>query len=145
MKQKTIIAVSGTANVGKSMTLSRLGKQLAGAGATTTDTVTTNDYNAVLSYKSFTVGIQTYGDVAGWVHTGLHSFLAKKCDIIAIACKSYGATVNEIKTFAKSNNYRVIWTTPCAVWDGTIPENDIKDYAASHLKLMVDDIVAGSL
>ncbi|XLS30837.1 hypothetical protein ACJD0Z_08385 [Flavobacteriaceae bacterium M23B6Z8] len=145
MKQNTIIVAQGTANVGKSMTLSRLGRQLITAGATTVDDVTKTDYSARLQYSSVTIGIQTYGDLEGWVAQGLQHFLNNSCDIIAIASKRYGATARVIEEFASVNNYRVIWSTPYRVWDGSITDSDIKDYSASHLKLMVDDIISGSI
>lgn len=145
MKQKTIIAVSGTANIGKSMTISSLGRQIVAAGATTTDNISKNDYSAILAYKFKTIGIQTFGDLEELVKNGLIHFFNLKCDIIVIASKGYGATVKAIEEFAGVNKYRVIWTTPYRVWDGTISENDIKDYTASHIKMMIDDVILGTL
>jgi len=140
--KKTIIAVSGTANVGKSMTLARLGRQLVAVGATTATNVSGKDYNANFTYKTKTIGIQTYGDATRLVKNGLDGFLTMNCDIIAIASKGYGGTVKEIEKFANTNGYRVIWTKPYCVWDGSISDNDIKDYSASHLKFMLDDIIS---
>lgn len=145
MKKKTIIVVSGKGNVGKSMTLSRLGKQLVAAGATTSHTFPKKDYRAFLHYKNKTIGVQTYGDREDLVNDGLNAFKTKNCDIIAIATKGFGATVTTLESFAKANNYRVIWSTPYRVWDGSISANDIKDYTASHLKLMIDDVISGIL
>ncbi|WP_405576850.1 hypothetical protein [Winogradskyella sp. Asnod2-B02-A] len=145
MKQKTIIVSSGTANIGKSMTLSRLGKQLVVAGATTSHTFPKKDYHAYLQYKGMKIGVQTYGDRQDLVKDGLNAFNAKSCDIIAIASKGYGATVKAIESFALANDYRVIWTSPYRVLDGSITATDIKDYSASHLKMMVDDIISSSL
>lgn len=145
MKQKSIIVAQGTANIGKSMTLSRLGRILVNSGSTTTGNTSRGDYNVTMSYISKLIGIQTFGDSPGLVKTGLTDFLNMSCDIIVIASKGYGATVMEIESFAKTNNYRVIWTSPYKVWDGSISANDIKDYSASHLKLMIDDIISGRL
>jgi Mrp family chromosome partitioning ATPase len=145
MKQKTIIVSSGKANVGKSMTLSRLGEQLSIAGATTMQSFPKKDYHAYFNYKSKEIGIQTYGDTEKLVKDGLKAFNSKSCGIIVIASKGFGATVKAIESFAKANDYRVLWTTPYRVWDGSISESDTKDYSASHLKMMVDDVITGIL
>lgn len=112
MKKKTIIVVSGTANIGKSMTLSRLGHQLYYAGALTTQKFPAKDYRAYFKYNANKIGIQTYGDTEHLVYTGLYELQSQNCDIIAIASKGFGKTVKAIETFANSNNYRVIWTAP---------------------------------
>ena len=145
MKKKTIIVVSGTANIGKSMTLSRLGVQLYYAGASTNQKFPAKDYRACFQYKTKKIGIQTYGDTEHLVYTGLHELQSQNCDIIAIASKGFGKTVKAIETFANSYNYRVIWSTPYRVWDGSVTTSDIKDYTASHLKLMIDDVISGIL
>jgi len=145
MKQKTIIAVSGTANIGKSMTISSLGRQIVAAGGTAPDDVTTKDYRAVIKYLSKIIGVQTYGDTEDLVQSGLDALLNHNCDIIVIASKGYGATVDAIGAFAGTNGYRLIWTSPYEVRDGSIPTTTIKDYGASHLLLMINDIISGSL
>jgi len=145
MKQKTIIAVYGTANVGKSMTLSSLGRQLSAAGGTTNDNFSKADYNAIFNYTNRIIGVQTFGDLVGFVQTGLDHFLINSCDIITIATKRYGDTVNAVGAFAGNNGYRVIWVAPYEIRDNSITVTNIKDYCASHLRLMIDDIIAGRL
>jgi hypothetical protein len=145
VKKKTIIVVSGKGNVGKSMTLSRLGHQLYYAGASTTQKFPAKDFRAYFQYKTKKIGIQTYGDTEHLAYTGLYELQSLNCDIIAIASKGFGKTVKAIEAFANSNNYRVIWTAPYRVWDGSITTSDIKDYTASHLKLMIDDVISGTL
>lgn len=138
---KTIIALSGTANIGKSMTLARLGRQLKAAGATTTNNIGHNDYRAIFQYQNLTVGLQTYGDTAQLITQGLDVFSQHQCDIIAIAAKGYGATNTVIDNFSNQNGYRLIWSRPYVVWDGSISEDAIKNYSASHLLLMINDII----
>lgn len=145
MKQKTIIAVSGTANIGKSMTISSLGRQIVASGGVTSDNVAAKDYRAIINYSNKIVGVQTYGDTESIVQSGLDTFLNQNCDIIVIASKGFGSTVDAIGAFAGANDYRLIWISPYEVRDGSIPTNTIKDYGASHLLLMIDDIISGSL
>ncbi len=142
---KTIIALWGTANIGKSMTLARLGRQLQANGATTNANITGGDYRAIFQYQNKTIGLQTYGDTEHLVNQGLTEFQNQQCDIIAIASKSYGATVDTIGAFAGQNGYRIIWSSPYEVRDGSITTDTIKNYAASHLLRMVDDVIAGIL
>ncbi|MCB9336595.1 MAG: hypothetical protein H6577_00545 [Lewinellaceae bacterium] len=110
--KKTIIAIYGTANVGKSMTLSRLGRQLQANGAITTDDISRNDYRAVFNYLNRIVGVQTFGDINWMVEEGLNHFLNQSCDIIAIASKTYGGTTRTLNEFARDNHYRLIAPVP---------------------------------
>jgi len=142
---KTIVVVSGKGNIGKSFTLSSLGRQLVTAGANTTADITKKEYHADFIYQNKKVGVQTYGDLAHLVINGLQEFLSVGTEIIAIASKGYGATVKAIEDFASLNNYRVIWTSPYQAWDSITDENRIKEYTASHLKLIIDDVIAGNI
>ena len=143
--KKTIIALSGTANVGKSMTLSRLGRQLQTAGGVTPDNIVGVEYRAVFAYLRINVGIQTFGDTDNVIRQGLLHFQTNSCDIIAIACKRFGATTNRLTTFASANGYRLIWAAPYEVRDGSITNDAIKSYGASHLLNMINDVISGSL
>lgn len=142
---KTIIAVSGTADVGKSMTLTRLGRQLLTNGGITIEDLTPNEYRAVFEYAGATVGVQTYGDSDQVVREGLDIFLEEKCQVIAMACKRYGATALRIENFARQNDFRVIWTSPYQVWDNSITVDVIKSTSARHLRFMIDEIIDGTL
>lgn len=143
--KKTIIALKGTANIGKSMTLSRLGRQLQANGAVTNEDITREDYRAVFRYNNVTIGLQTYGDTEHLINQGLSGFLNQQCDIIVIASKSYGATVDALYTFAGQNSYRLIWASPYEVRDGSITTDKMKSYNASHLLRLIDDIIAGNI
>lgn len=145
MKQKTIIGLKGTANVGKSMTLSSLGRQLRNARGITSVDVTRGDYWAVFDYQGKKVGIQTYGDHVSHVRSGVTGFLNERCDIIVIASKTTGATLNHVNQVATTNDYRVFWARPYEVRDRSIPVEDMKEYCANHLRLMIDDIISGIL
>jgi len=144
--EKTIIVLGGTANTGKSMTLVHLGNQLqTNANTITRTNLGNNDYRAVFQYKKQIIGLNTAGDTLGIVTEGLNEFLQKQCGIIAIASKAYGATVIAISEFATQNGYRVIWTKPYVVWDNHINTQRIKNYTASQLHKMIDDVITGSL
>lgn len=145
MTNRTVIAVSGTANVGKSMTLSSLGRQLQAAGATTDDSIEGKEYRAIFNYRNLDIGIQTFGDIESMVADGLDVFQKQKCDIIAVASKRYGNTVNWIENFTKKHGYRLIWTAPYEVSDMSISTDRIKDYTASHFLLMIEDIISDTL
>ena len=143
--QKTIIGVYGTSNVGKSMTLVLLGRQLEEIGAITDSNLAHWDYRAVFEYQNHKVGVQTYGDIEPLVREGLDLFLREECDIIFIASKTYGDTVDRIGVFAQENNYRILWFAPYEVRDERTPVLTVKNYAASNLLLMANNIIAGRL
>lgn len=145
--QKTIIGVWGTANVGKSMTLASLGRQLQTAGGITETDISEpkTDYRAVFEYLSHTIGIQTFGDVEQLVVEGLEHFLNTECEIVAIASKGYGGTVDAIVAFARNNNYRIIWVTPYDTRDELTEFSTLKAYGASHLLRMIDDTISSRI
>lgn len=143
MKQKTIIVLHETANQGKSMTLSELGRILFKNKATTKDEINKSEYRAILTYKNCQIGIQTYGDNEWLIMEGLDAL--KKCDIIVIPAKRFGATHTTLNQFANKQSYRVIWAAPYKVWDGSIGVDEIKRYSASHIKFMIDDIISNNL
>ncbi|WP_298779036.1 hypothetical protein [uncultured Polaribacter sp.] len=135
--EKAIIVASGKADIGKSLTLSKLGKMLNPSLS-----ITRKDYQICFDYKNIKIGLQTFGDTEFYVKNGLTDFLKEDCDLIIIASKGFGKTVTAIENFAGANDYRVIWTTPYRVWDGSITTDDIKRYSASHLFQMVDDVIS---
>lgn len=141
--KKTIIVLGGTANTGKSMTLASLGRQLQENGANTNNDLSDNDYRAIFQYRDQIIGVQTFGDFEEAVAQGLSEFLQQECGIIAIASKAYGATVVAIVDFAARNGYRVIWTNPYIIRDDRIDTQRIKEYTASHLHQMINDVITG--
>ena len=143
--QRTIIGVYGTSDVGKSTTLALLGWQLDEIGAVTESNLAHWDYRAVFEYQNHKVGIQTYGDIEPLVREGLKHFLEEDCNLIYIASKRYGATVERINIFARDNDFRVIWFAPYEVHDERTPVLTVKDYAAANLLLMANNIIAGRL
>ncbi|MEP4534962.1 MAG: hypothetical protein ABJ004_17845 [Cyclobacteriaceae bacterium] len=142
-----MIVLQGTANVGKSMTLASLGQQIQAKGGVTANNLNRKDYWAIFNYQGVKVGVQTYGDHVNVINQGIPKFLSNSCDIIAIAAKSSGATIDTLKQIADTNHYRVILTKPYEVRGGFNPisTGTIKDYCASHLLLMIDDIISGNL
>jgi hypothetical protein len=145
MKQKTLIAVYGTANVGKSMTISELGRNLNSSGGITSSNISLREYRAIMKYLNHSIGLQTYGDLEYLVRDGLNIFLKNNCDLIVIATKSYGATVDTLGAFAGANGYRIIWIAPFEVRDNTIATNVIKEYCAAHLLTTINDIITGTI
>ena len=145
--RKTIIGVWGTANKGKSTTIRTLGRNLKNNGAQTENDVEKyNEYQAVFDYRGIKVGLQTYGDVASLVEEGLEELELKGSDIIVIATKSYGRTVDHLGEFAGIHDYRVLWVTPIEIYN--VEEGEIhqmKYYSASQLEVMINDIIDGIL
>jgi len=142
--KKTIIAVWGTANVGKSKTLIKLGNIIKNCGWITENNVSkNNDYWAVFKYKGITLGVETYGDVEDDVGHGLQGLIGAKCDIIVMTSKTYGGTVNAIGELSSdpSNDYRVLWITPIQVNDGQTDLDLVNGHSARHLKQMIEDII----
>ena len=140
--KKTIINISETANRGKSIMISSLGRRLVQLGATTNDEVDKKDYRATFIYKGIKIGIQSNGDIESIVQKALEYFLSQQCQIIVIPTKRHGATVNVVSTFAQINSFRIITGSPYQMSGSEREIVRIKEYAAEHCELMVSDIIS---
>lgn len=117
--KKTIIAIQGIGNKGKTETVKRFREVLLEAYPNSEEeikesdgdikTIITINYNG----KPVKIGIESQGDPnSRLTREGLKWFLAEKCDIIICACRTYGETVDTIDMVSKNNGYDVIYNSP---------------------------------
>ena len=110
---KTVIALQGRSNTGKTETLNWLIDKLVEHGmAVTEQDSAASDRLAIGSYRKVNVGVVTQGDPGGKMKEWLDRCMAAECAVIVCACRSKGSTPYDLDETAKPNGYQSVWTTP---------------------------------
>ena len=110
--RKTVIALYGTSNSGKSSTaklvidkldkynsIEQVRKKTRGNG---------HDLNVIFKSNTIKIGIETEGDPGTPLEKRLSELSSVGCDIIICTCRTYGKTVEAVKSACK--NYDIVWT-----------------------------------
>ncbi len=110
--KKTVIAISGAGNLGKSNTVKRIAHllmQQPGAMCTPSILDFDQDVKAIISRGTLTIGIESQDDPGLRQADSLNEFSRKGCDLIICACRAMGSTYDAVTLLKK--NYTVIWAT----------------------------------
>lgn len=107
---KTIIALRGAGNRGKSTTLGLLIKMIKAEYplAVIDETLFKIDATVILTINKIKVGIETQGDPNSRLGASLKRFVESKCKVIICASRSYGGTVTLVQA-AASTGYHLKW------------------------------------
>lgn len=107
---KTLLALRGAANRGKSASLCRLIEMIRAAypAAIFEEKRYKVDITLIVTIGGAKIGIETQGDPNSRLYTSLERFIELECQVIVCACRSYGATVN-IVSAAGASGYQIKW------------------------------------
>jgi len=107
---KTILALRGAGNRGKSTTLGMLIEMIKVQypSANFEETKFKIDITIVVTINGQKVGIETQGDPNSRLGASLKRFIEIGCKVIICASRSYGSTVDLINT-AANGGYQVKW------------------------------------
>ena len=141
---KLVIANIGTACQGKSTSVKEAFKLIASRYPDNIKIIhplESGDVNAVIEVHGILVGIESQGDPGSRMFNSLKDFLSAGCEIIVIACRTYGATYRAVNDMHQ-HGYQVIWTANDKNWD----EDSIVDYLntryAEHILQLIEDRIA---
>ena len=104
MKNKTIIALQGDQDSGKSLTIGLLLKLMEKDGFLIFQDKkrkNSKDFFAMVGKNGFKIGICSYGDTAYLIEDRCGRFVDAKCDIIICACHNSGKTVDAVTGFKR--------------------------------------------
>jgi len=113
--EKTIIALRGKADIGKTSTLKEVYKLLKDNYTIEIETENTNhntpkaDIKVIFKIKGIRIGIASQGDPGYGLEKSLEEFARKDCTIIICATRTRGKTYNAVE--AQKPLYKVIWNT----------------------------------
>ena len=113
---KTLIALRGAGNRGKSTTLKAVIELVKAAypSATFEETRYTVDVTIVIVIGRIKVGIETQGDPNSRLGQSLKIFIEVGCKVIVCASRSYGRTV-VIVTETNASGYQINWVKKASV------------------------------
>jgi len=113
---KTIIALQGRANIGKTDTIKKFRNILKQTFPNFHERLFIDDFDIKtiieITYEDekVKVGIESQGDpYSRLTSENLNDFTSADCNIIICACRTSGRTVNVIRKVANNNNYNQIF------------------------------------
>ena len=136
---KTIIVLYAREKKGKSKTLRELAylykkafsKLIKFIEPNTGELFESGDFNFIFKIKSKIFAIISQGDPNTGILQRLNEIKYNyDCNLIYCATRTRGQTVWDVDTFAKENNYKVIWTSP---YQTNLNNEKINKLKAKHL------------
>lgn len=145
--QKKIICISNSGEKGKTESLRNLATILINNQNITcikpkNRILSTNgDFRAVFEIDGIIIGIESQGDP----NTGLKNRLTNlfndyNCQIIVCASRTKGETVNDVNSFAKLNDFQIIWSSTYETTVQSLQE-PLNQQKGQHLILLIDMLI----
>ncbi len=112
--EKTIIAVYGSQQKGKSETIKNIYQLiLPDPNASLLELEKENNFKQdillTIQFGNFVIGLESQGDPYGRSKQTLPRLAKKGCDIIVCASRTRGETVNIINKVAEDHDYHTLW------------------------------------
>ena len=102
MKNKTIIALQGDADTGKSITIGLLFEMMKHNGFEVIQDKkqkNSKDFFVILKKNEILIGVSSYGDTEYFIKERCGRFVDAGCEIIVCACHQKGKTVSAVHSF----------------------------------------------
>jgi len=106
---RTIVAVRGVANLGKSASIKKTYQLLKSAypNAIFDEIVVSTDITIIIAINGVKIGIESQGDPNRRLFSSLNRFVQAGCKVIVCATRSRGKTVEAVNDLA--NQYQITW------------------------------------
>jgi hypothetical protein len=136
-KRRTIIAVCGESNIGKTAAICTVYEKLTGEKM--------DDERKVINYKTKKIGITNVGDPDSDQPSYLEDFANGECQIIICACRPRNPTKGNVLEIA-GYGYDVIWTSnfssqEAAATGGIMPGGvDLNDEFATAIEHLINKL-----
>ncbi len=139
--KKTVIAIKGLSERGKSDTIKRL-RHLINSSYKTTETVyeDSGDIKVIIQLKSIKVGIESQGDPNSRQPKSIDDFIKAQCDIIICTCRTKNDTKRAVLN-TKNVGYRIIWGTNYR--SSSASHTDLNEISAKHFLELFNQIISG--
>ncbi|TJZ53788.1 hypothetical protein FAZ15_17340 [Sphingobacterium olei] len=110
---KSVIAIHGSSNLGKSETVRETANLLLAAFPNhTIHAINTDaDITYIVDINGVKIGIESQGGLNNRMFQSLQTFVAEGCDIIICSCSSIGATAEAVEDLHRHHQYEIIWST----------------------------------
>lgn len=109
--EKIAIVDYGAGEQGKSAAIKSVYKALSEGfeGVKIENYMDDGDVKAELLINGYRIGIESQGDPGSRVYASLKEFVQHDCDMIIVACRTKGDTIEEVRHL-REDGYKVIWT-----------------------------------
>ncbi len=154
--KKTIIAIYGRANEGKSETIKKVCKMLIVNFPKAKPSITDIDYSkdilVTIQIGNIKIGIESQGDPNSRM---LNEETIKKlvdkeadknlggCDIIICTTRTGGNTVKKVDEIAKNYDYHTLWIS--SFWSPTLNHTVLNRIAAHNIIEIIKSLIVGQL
>lgn len=111
--RKTIICLAGKSDVGKTQTIRNVWEKLKSPTDTPIATAHRGEeLLGIVELDGHKIGIETFGDPGSKQCEWIKELISKQCEVIVCASRTSGKTVEIVETFARDNDYQIIWGRP---------------------------------
>lgn len=145
--KKTIFAIWGHAQQGKSDTVKRIAQEITTAypiAITSPAPINySGDIQVIITIGKITIGIESQGDPNSRLFASLKQFSSANCDIIICSTRTSGATVNAVSALKSTHGYDIVWATNHRSNEKN--RTTLNDISAKHLFGLVQRVMAGTL
>jgi hypothetical protein len=144
--KKTIIAIFGASNQGKSSSIKEIVNRfnIIFPTAIIDYKITGTDILVIIRIGKVKIGVESHGDPGSRLESSLQLFVKEKCDIIVCATRTRGATVELVNNMFSIHHYDVIWTSNYFSNEKYSPNNPIiNHFFADHIIFLIQQIMNG--
>ena len=142
--KKTVIAISGASNQGKSASIKEIVQRitLRFPSAFVDYKINTADVKAIIQIGHVKIGIESQGDPGSRLGASLQEFIKEGCDIIVCATRTRGETVELVNEMFAKYHYDIIWTSNYFSNEKYDPNNPIiNHFFADHMIFLVQQVM----
>lgn len=109
--EKVILVNYGAGGQGKSSAIKAVYKALIEGfeGVKIENHLDDGDVRAEVTVDGYRIGIESQGDPGSRVYSSLDEFAKNNCDIIIVACRTKGDTIEEVRRLKYEKDYKIIW------------------------------------
>jgi hypothetical protein len=146
---KTIIAIHGRSNEGKSETIKKVCSLILQTFPTAIPSLDNIDYNGdillTVTINEIKIGIESQGDPNSRMiyDETLRKLANEKCDIIICATRTGGMTVKKVDSIANDYGFHTLWIS--SFWSPTLNSEVLNRKAAENIIDIVKSLIVGQL
>jgi len=141
--KKTVIAIWGASNQGKSSSINEIVNRLPAHFPTAhiDIRIAGGDIQAIVTIGSVKIGIESAGDPGGRLPTSLALFVREGCEVIICATRTRGSTVTAVEALHPQHQFDIVWTSNYCSREKPIVNSN--RYFAEHMLFMLREVLAG--
>lgn len=149
--KKTIIAVYGRTESGKSRSIKQFASNNINAfldtngNSVTVDPNNSQDIFGTIQQGNELIGISSQGDPGTGLAERVQELVSMNCNIIICATRTRGQTVWDVEQVARTNKYHVIWFGNFQGRGDIFTRNPLNEVSGNAIQNVVDGLINGDI